>query len=371
MTEVWVLGGSGRSGRAIAAALRDRDLDPVLVGRDGGRLAVAAAGLGGCRTEVMAGLADIAARIRSDRPAAVVNTVGPFSETMAALTAACLDGGSHHVDLANDVGSVSALLALDRQAADAGLTFVTGAGWGVTGTESAVLHVCEGRSVPRRVRVDMIPSLASEAGALGDALAGTIVDGHPGVPGGGRFDGRRYAGGRLVRSRVAGDVRVLRLPDGSTVRTGAMPLGELVSAQRVSGAPDVVSASSEAPTAPLVRAVLPGLLQLLRVDAVRRLARRRLAAVALPQRARPRQYSWARAEVAWPDGDTRVGWLRAGDAAEFTAAVAAEVTHRALSGAGRPGCSTPAAMFGTGLATACGAEYLSDPGTVAGTPVQP
>jgi len=57
MTEVWVLGGSGRSGRAIAAALRDRGLDPVLVGRDCGRLAVAAAGLGGRRTEVMTGTA--------------------------------------------------------------------------------------------------------------------------------------------------------------------------------------------------------------------------------------------------------------------------------------------------------------------------
>jgi len=299
-----------------------------------------------------------------------VNTVGPFSETMAALAAACLDGGSHYVDLANDVGSVSALLGLDQQASDAGLTFVTGAGWGVTGTESAVLHVCEGRSVPRRVRVDMIPSLASEAGALGDALAGTIVEGHPGVPGGGRFDGRRYAGGHLVRSRVAGDVRVLQLPDGSSVRTGAMPLGELIAAQRASGAPEVVSASSEAPTAPLVRAVLPVLFRLLRGDAVRRLARRRLAAVKLPERARPRQHSWARAEVAWPDGETRVGWLRAGDASEFTAAVAAEVTHRVLSGAGRAGCSTPAAMFGTGLAVACGAEYVSESSTATGTPVQ-
>lgn len=274
------------------------------------------------------------------------------------------------MDLANDVGSVSAVLGLDQQAADAKLTFVTGAGWGVTGTESAVLHVCEGRSVPLRVRVDMIPSLASEAGALGDALAGTIVEGLPGVVGGGRFNGRRYSGGRLVRARIAGDVQVFQLPDGSSVRTGAMPLGELVAAQRVSGAPDVVSASSEAPTAPLVRAVLPVLFQLLRVDAVRRIARRRLAAVKPPERARPRQHSWARAEMAWPDGETRVGWLRAGDAAEFTAAVAAEVTHRVLSGAGRPGCSTPAGMFGTGLATACGAEYVTDPSTATGTPVR-
>ena len=365
MTEVWVLGGSGRSARIIGAELRIRGLEPVLVGRDPGRLAVAAAGLGGCRTLVAPSVAAAAERIRSDRPAAVVNTVGPFSETMAPLTAASLDGGSHYVDLANDVGSVLALLGLGQRAADAGVTFISGAGWGVAGTESAVLSVCEGRPRPQRVRVDMIASLASAAGVLGDALAGTIVEGLPGVAGGGRFDGRRYTGGHLVRARIAGDVREVRLPDGSTVRTGAMPLGELVAAQRASGAPDVVSASSEAPTAGLLRAVFPVLAPLLSIDGVRRFARRRLAAVALPPRTRPREHSWARAEVAWPDGETRVGWLRAGDASEFTGAVAAEVTSRVVSGAGRAGSSTPAALFGTGLATACGATYVDDSGTPA------
>jgi Trk K+ transport system NAD-binding subunit len=45
-TEVWILGGAGRTGRAIAAELLSKGLAPVLVGRDRTRLARAAAEAG-------------------------------------------------------------------------------------------------------------------------------------------------------------------------------------------------------------------------------------------------------------------------------------------------------------------------------------
>jgi hypothetical protein len=50
--------------------------------------------------------------------------------------------------------------------------------------------------------------------------------------------------------------------------------------------------------------------------------------------------------------------LRVGDAQAFTGAVPAEVAARLLAGAGRAGAFTPAALFGTPLAEACGATYL-------------
>jgi hypothetical protein len=62
--------------------------------------------------------------------------------------------------------------------------------------------------------------------------------------------------------------------------------------------------------------------------------------------------------VAWADGTVREGWLRLGDAGDFTAAVAAEGAHRLLTGHGRPGTHTPAELFGSSLAQACGGEYL-------------
>lgn len=353
MKDVWILGGTGRSARAIAAELRPRGIRPVLVGRDAGRLAAAADGL---LTMVAGSVAETADAIRRQRPAVVVNTIGPFTETAGPLLDACL-ASSDYVDLANDLAAVSATLGRGDAFAAAGRTAVTGAGFGVTATESVVVKLCEGRPIPRRVRVDMVPSLAVQAGAVGDALAGTIVEGLPGVEGGGRFQGRRYRDGRLVPDRLAGDRVRLVLPDGSAVTTASMPLGELMAAQRASGAPDVVSASSEAPASPVVRALLPAVTALLNIRPVRAFARRRLAAVQFKAAPKPREHSWGHAVVEWSDGSTREGWLRVGEAQAWTGAVPAEVVRRLLDGAAGAGAYTPAALFGPTLAEACGGEY--------------
>ncbi len=355
--EVWILGGTGRSGRVIAAELVRRGMSPVLVGRDAARLADARAQLGSGRTLVAGSIEAVSLEIRRQQPAVVVNTVGPFATTAAPIMAACLPC-SDYIDLANDVSAVSTVLGLHETAGAAGRTLVTGAGLGVTATESIVVKLCEGRAVPSFVRVDVVPSLQVEAGYLGEALAATIVDGLSDVEGGGRYDSRRYRQGRLVRARIGADAVRLTLPDGSAVTSAGFPLGELIAAQRASGAPCVIAASSEAPTSPVVRAVLPLATVLLAGARVRAFAKRRLARVKVKGRERPREHSWGHARLVWADGSHREGWLRVGEAQAFTGAIPAEVACRLLAGQARPGAYTPAALFGASLAEACGGHYL-------------
>lgn len=362
-TEVWILGGAGRAGRAIAAELARRGVAPVLVGRDSARLAQAAAqvtdaaGRGVPGETLTAGSVEaMAAAVRERRPAVVINTIGPFAETAVPLARACLPA-SHYLDLANDLAAVSALLARDDEAAAAGRTLVTGAGFGVTATESVVVALCAGHPAPRRVRTDMVPSLAVEAGTIGTALAGSLLQGLPGVPGGGRYSGRRYAGGQLTAAPFGGDQARLTLPDGTQVTTVGTPLGELLAAQRASGAPEVIAATSELPSSPVFRAVMPVAGALLSIGPVRSFAIRQMAQMKVKARERPREHSWGHARVEWPDGTAAEGWLRVGEATVFTGAVAAEAARRLLAGEGRPGAYTPAALFGPALAEACGGEY--------------
>src|ERR1700761_2234241 len=79
-TEVWILGGTGRSGQVIAAELVRRALSPVLVGRDAARLAQAEAHFGG-QTVLAPTVEAMTAEIRRRQPAVVINTVGPFTAT--------------------------------------------------------------------------------------------------------------------------------------------------------------------------------------------------------------------------------------------------------------------------------------------------
>jgi short subunit dehydrogenase-like uncharacterized protein len=349
--EVWILGATGRVGRAVAARLIDSNIVPVLVGRNRERLSQVAASFDKELRIIVAGSSEeIAGEISRQRPVLVINTIGPFTETTLLIARACLPH-SHYIDLANDVISVSTLLDLREEAVATGRTLVTGAGFGVLATESVVLKLCQGRPTPDRVRTDALASVEIEAGVLGEALAATIVDGLP-------YGGRYYKNGRLVRNRVGSSLIDITLPDGSSVAAASVPFGELVAAQRASGAPYVLSASSEIPTSPAVRVILPFATALLHIKPLRTFAKRRLARLKISARKRPREYSWGHASIQWPDGTDEQGWLRVGDAQVFTAAVAAKVAEWLLQGKGRPGAYTSGALFGPELAEAADGTFL-------------
>ncbi|MFJ9782063.1 hypothetical protein ACIRSS_20930 [Amycolatopsis sp. NPDC101161] len=331
--EIWVLGALGRTGRGITAELERRGVPVVLVGRDRERLETS-----GSKYVVADGVEAIAAEIRRQRPAVVVNTIGEYAATAATIARACLPGG-HYVDLAADLAAVSRLLDLHEEALAGGSTFVTGAGFGVLATEAVVAKLCEGRDTPSRVQVDALASVAVEAGAVGVALAASIVD-------------------ALTTAKPGAAPRTIALPDGESVRAAGIPSGELIAAQRASGAPDVTVVSAIAPAAPVVRALLPLLARVVAIPVVRRFAVRRLARVTTKAAPRPRTHSWGHAVVTWPDGTTRDGWLRAGEGMDFTNAVVAEVAARLARGEGKPGAHTPASALGADVAEAAGGTFV-------------
>ncbi|MFJ4275648.1 saccharopine dehydrogenase NADP-binding domain-containing protein [Streptomyces coelicoflavus] len=354
--EVWIVGATGRVGRGVAARLAAQGLRVVPVGRSRERMRAAGAEAGlppDVRTVVADSAERIADEVVRERPRVVVNTMGAYATTAPVIARACVSVGGHYVDQANDVAAVQGLLALHDEAARAGSTLVTGAGFGVLATEAVVAKLCEERPAPHRVRVDSVASVAVEAGALGVALATGIVDTLT-------SGGRRYANGRLVASRLGADPRRLVFPDGTSATSAGVASGELLAARAASGAPFVTAASSLAPASPFLRAVLPLLGRLLSVPALRRLAVDRLGRVTVKAAPRPREHSWGHAVVEWSDDTRREGWLRAGEGMAFTTDVTATVTGLLVRGAGRPGSWTPAAAFGHGLATTAGGTFVLD-----------
>src|SRR6516165_3535403 len=129
MRTIWILGATGKGGRAIARELvAAGGADVVLVGRDHSRLTTVAESLGGSvRTQLAPGLPELIALIGAEKPAVVVNTMPLARASMAA--------GTHYVDLANELEPVRKLLDLDAAARSHGVTLVTGAGFGVLATE--------------------------------------------------------------------------------------------------------------------------------------------------------------------------------------------------------------------------------------------
>ncbi|MCQ8186774.1 saccharopine dehydrogenase NADP-binding domain-containing protein [Streptomyces rugosispiralis] len=354
MGEIWILGATGRIGRTVTAKLAARDADIVLVGRDGDRLRKTAADAGAPDAKVLISdsVEHMAAEIGSRRPAVVVNTLGDYARTATTLARACMPGG-HYVDLAADLDALPRLLGLHGEAVEAASTLVTGAGFGVLATEAVVAELCRDRPAPVQVRVDALGSVAMAAGVVGEAFAAAMVDM---VTSG----GRRYQDGHLVRTRLGADLRNHTLPDGQTAKSAGAPSGELLAAQGASGARNVVVTTGLAPTSRIVRALLPAFAALLSIPRMRRLAVRQLARTAVKEAPRPRTHSWGHADITWPDGTHREGWLRAGDGMDYTADVLTETASRLARGEAPAGAYTPAAAFGPGLATAAGGTFILD-----------
>jgi short subunit dehydrogenase-like uncharacterized protein len=279
----------------------------------------------------------------------VFNTIGPFSRTAVPIIRA-IAPGSHYLDISNELGPIIDVLALHEEAVASGRCFVPGSGWGVLGTEGVVLKLCENQPAAERVRVAAMP-FVDAPGPLGPTLAATIIEGIP--------EGwSRYEQGRLVRVGAGTDVEELTLPDGSKVTTAGVPTGDMEAARRASGAAFAVSASSMAPHGLLVPIAMPLVRALLSSRAVRAFAVRRLAAIRVKPHQGPPRPSWAHARVQWADGTVREGWLRTGDAMDFTVKTATEVAFRLATGQGKPGAYTPGALFGASLAVQAGGEFL-------------
>ncbi|MCU1530292.1 MAG: Membrane protein [Frondihabitans sp.] len=354
--EIWILGATGRVGRALALRLASAEIpNVVLVGRseEGLQRLVASLPAAAVTTKALANFGDMLAAVQKARPRVVVNLLGSYGETARPLAESCLPG-RRYVDIANDLASVSAMAGLHDQASRAGSTLITGAGFGVLATEAVVVRLCADMPTPVRVQVDALASFASETGVVGDAFAATSVDV---ITSGGRV----YRNGDLVPSRLGSNARKHQLPDGTSVSSAAVPSGELFVAHAASGAPSVEFTSSFAPTNPVVRAVLPLLSLLLRtVPALRRVMLTSMARSKTKAAPRPRPFSWGHSTVEWADGTTREAWLRAADAMDFTADVLLAVISALLRDDSPHGAFTPAAAFGPEIAIAAGATILAD-----------
>jgi short subunit dehydrogenase-like uncharacterized protein len=350
MNEIWILGATGRGGRAIAEELARSGRELVLVGRDEARLESLLAGIGRgapASLRVARSLDDALLLVAQARPAALINTIGPFTQTTLPAATAAVQAGAAYVDLANELAPVGALLDLDAVARDAGVTLVTGAGFGVVATEALALNV-RGEAPPARTaRVAAMPVVDG----LGPAVLSSVVDS---LAGGGAM----LRDGRIVPMRLGSGFERLRVPDGSSIGTVAVPTGEILAAQAATGAGEIVAASSEVPSAAPIRAILPLAGRLMARPAVRRAAHRAIDRWRLQPPARSGEFSWAHARLTWTDGTVREGWLRAGEGYAFTARVAALVASRLADGDGRPGAFTPAALLGPEIALSAGAEFL-------------
>jgi saccharopine dehydrogenase (NAD+, L-lysine-forming) len=304
--DVLLLGAAGSSGHLVARELVRRGLSVRLTGRRSEPLTALAGELAGTGASVDTVVLDVtdapAVRAAAQQVRLVLNTVGPFMRYAAPVLDACLDFRVSYVDIANEFAAVRGVLQRDRDARTAGMTAVTGAGFGPAGSESLVLLlVKELGEAPHTVRVATVPANSHVSPGVSETIAALMPEG-----------ATTYVDSALVRAPFGtgaihltfGGIRRSMLPG---------PAGDLEAARLASGGANV-SAYFGDPS----------------------------------QRVDGDGFSYAYADVVAPSGRRLAAQLRTGDGVQAGAEFAAEVARRVLTGA-PAGAWTPGRLFGPEL----------------------
>lgn len=348
-----ILGASGLVGRAIIGELgasEERSL--VFVGRDQARLSAAAAGAASAVTVAVGEDRDWAAILdRVPRPDLVLNLVGPSTETAPPVLDWCLRNGAHYCDVANELDAFGHILGRDDAAQLAGVSVVTGAGFGVVATEALVLALRGDRPPASSARVAAMPGMVTKGRNVAASAVEVLAAG-----------GRAYRDGVLTRIRPGSAYWRVPTPSGGTIGGLGVAVGDLESTRRASGAGDVDAFTAEIPANAVVRAVLPALAKAVRFGPIRRAVEYVVGLTDSPGPAsKDDDYvSLSYAQLDWANGESRAGWLKMGDGYEFSGKVGAAVVLAQLAGAVPPGVHTPASVLGPDLALGAGARFVVD-----------
>jgi short subunit dehydrogenase-like uncharacterized protein len=345
----WLIyGATGYTGELVAREAVRRRMAPILAGRSD-------------RVEEVASALDLPARVfpLADPSSlrahladvdAVLHCAGPFVETSRPMVEACLDSGTHYLDITGEIAVFEAIHALGESARRAGVALVPGVGFDVVPTDCLAARLADALPEAQELELAFVP----EGGGASRGTAKTMVTHLPRA-------GAVRRGGRIEPVPLAYDAQEIEiaLPDGETVRrwVATIPWGDVSTAFHTTGIPEIRVYTGMPPARirrlrrlrPLVPlAGLPPIKRLLLAWLDRRFAGR--PGPSEEARRRGRVLVWGRATA--PDGRRATGTLVTPEGYAFTAAAAVESVARLLAAPPEPGAWTPSRAFGADLVEA-------------------
>jgi short subunit dehydrogenase-like uncharacterized protein len=328
-----VYGATGYTGGLLADLAKQRGLAPIVAGRSRAKVEAVAARLG---LEARAASVDDAAQLAEmlRDVACVISSAGPFARTARQMFDACIAAGAHYLDVTGEIDVFALAEATDARARKAGVMLLPGIGFDVVPSDCLAAHVAARTGEPRVVRIALAaggtPTHGTAKTALGMLSAPLRV--------------RR--GGRLVSLPSGSLVRDFDFGQGP-VRCVGVPMGDVVTAARSTGAPDVEVYMRGGAKLRLGLRAAQWLGPVLARGSVQGALGRWIDR--LPEGPSPEERLGTRAVVvAEAEGPARVARARLETPSgyETTRLAGVEAVRRVLAGEAKPGFQTPATAFG-------------------------
>jgi short subunit dehydrogenase-like uncharacterized protein len=344
-------GSYGYTGNLIAEQAVLRGMQPLLAGRDRGKLTEQASKLGVDYRAFSLDDQDMIDQALGETPL-VLNCAGPYTFTAGQVVNACLRTGAHYLDLNGEIAVYTAIQEKDNQAKEAGVMLLPGVGFDVASTDCLALHLKQ-----------RLP------GATHLALAFTSRGGSRPSRGTLRSAVEMLEKGLLVRQ----DGQVMRAPNPGKTRSidlGTGPVkvhlfswGDVFTAYYSTGIPNIEVYTSIPAKVGWLLPIGHRLSALFTLDSVKYLLRGYIENLppgpTSEQRLRTRTYVWG--EVRDEQGRVEIARMQGPEAGySWTVDIALQAVKKTLAGGASPGYLTPGSAFGADFILECGGERQDD-----------
>ena len=333
-----IYGAYGYTGELIAREAVAQGHEPLLAGRNESKLERLAGELGLPSRAVS--LTD-GFRLRSllaEAPA-VIHCAGPFSQTALPMVEACLDSGTHYLDITGEIDIFEALQARDDDAIAADVMLLPGIGFDVAPTDCLANALADQVTDPTDLEIAIM--------GIGGVSRGTLKTVVEQAGQGGLV--RR--GGSLVHVPSGWSTRTVDFGDHPRTVI-SIPWGDVVTAGYSTGIPNIT-----------VYTYLPRLgRQLLRLSRyveglfewepvqtlLKQLIDHLVPNPSAETRRKGRMMVWA--SIRDGEGQTRTARIWGPEAYTFTARTAVGAAEEVMGGTAPVGYQTPATAFGSAFA---------------------
>ncbi|HEY8918269.1 MAG TPA: saccharopine dehydrogenase NADP-binding domain-containing protein [Chitinophaga sp.] len=331
-------GAYGYTGELIARYATQYGLSPILAGRRAAALAPLAAQLG--LPYVAIDLDDTPALLAALRQVkVVVNAAGPYNFTAKQMVEACLQTGTHYVDLNGDLDIFEMIRQYDAMAKQAGIMLLPGAGFDVVPTDCLALFLKN--RLPDAVDLKLAFTIRGSGLSHGTAVNTVQKLGEPGAA---RINGR-------IVSEPVGKKAMWVSFGGKPILVLSLPWGDVATAGYSTGIPNIRAYTNMPMIAYWLLKVQVLFNWLLRNPIVRSLIKRKIdrgpAGPGDVMRTQATSYMWGRATNA--NGQTVTARQRTPEAYDLTAYASLLITQKILQGNFTAGYQTPAMAYGENL----------------------
>lgn len=326
MSKLLIYGATGYTGSLVARQAKAAGLDFVIAGRDSDKLLSLALELDVSHS--VFALDDQGVVIEALKNFDVVlNCAGPFVKTAERLMRACIESGTHYLDITAEINVYRMAEQLGKDAVDAGIMLMPGVGWDVVPTDCLAVRVAQRVEHPVSLRIALQVAASMSRGSAisaGEIIAAGLLT---------RVDG-------VLAPAPNAQPALFDFGDGP-VTCAPLSFGDLVTAWHSTGIPNIAMFVN------VTGGAFPGgdLSELPDGPSSEERAGQRARAVV---------------EITGADGSIARSVIETVNGYSYTPLVAVEAARRVLASEKRAGFDTPARLFGASFAETIAGTQISD-----------